>query len=213
MSSEDINSRANASSEEPEQPITSQQENNNKDANLAKPQTQVNQMNNLQRMRQRKLQTYNWPQEKKLLKLANYSACHAEKCKSTGWKNTQSITKSPKREIQQPIIHFFDPCKIYTHSLENHIKHLPFQSNKEINRLLGMAIDADNIFAYMHKEVDPDTKKVYIYLYKLLRNYILSITKPTIKGSLGQPPFEKPNILKAISNFVMYKFSHLPSRE
>ncbi|KYM82155.1 Histone acetyltransferase KAT2A [Atta colombica] len=215
MASEDINSHATVSSEETGQSANSnlQQESNTKDANSAKPQTQVNRTSNLQRIHQRKQQTYNWPQEKKLLKLANYSACQVEECKCTGWKNAQPIIKSPKGEIQQPVINFFDPCKMCTHPLENHIKHLPVQSDEEINRLLGMAIDADNIFACTHREVDPDTKKVYIYLYKLLRNCILSMTKPTVEGPLGQPPFERPNIAKAVMNFVLYKFSHLPSRE
>ncbi|KAL0112065.1 hypothetical protein PUN28_013352 [Cardiocondyla obscurior] len=77
-----------------------------------------------------------------------------------------------------------------------------------------MAIDADNIFACTHREPDPDTKKVYIYLFKLLRNCILSMTKPIVEESpLGKPPFERPNIAKAITNFVLYKFHHLSSRE
>ncbi|XP_018300962.1 histone acetyltransferase KAT2A [Mycetomoellerius zeteki] len=211
MASEDVNSHTilNAS-EETGQSVTSiSQESNNKDANSSKPQTQVNPTSNLQRIHQRKQQTYNWPQEKKLLKLANYSACQTQDCKCTGWKNAQPIIKSPKGEIQQPLISFSDPCKMCIHPLENHIKHLPVQSDDEINRLLGMAIDADNILTCTHREIDPDTKKVYFYLYKLLRNCILSMTKPAIEGPLGQPPFERPNMAKAVMNFVLYKFSHL----
>jgi len=215
MASEGINSHTIlTSSEETGQSVISMpQENNNKNAISSKPQTQVNPISNLQRIRQRKQQTYNWPQEKKLLKLANYSACQMEECKCTGWKNPQPIIKSPKGEIQQSVINFSDPCKICTHLLENHIKHLPVQSDEEINKLLGMAIDADNILACTQRERDPDTKKVYFYLYKLLRNCIWSMTKPAVEGPLGQPPFERPNIAKAVMNFVLYKFSHLPPGE
>ena len=170
MASEDVNSHTILNvSEETAQSVTSiSQESNNKNVNSSKPQTQGNPMSNLQRIQQRKQQTYNWPQEKKLLKLANYSACQTQDCKCTGWKNAQSIIKSPKGEIQQPLISFSDSCKMCIHPLENHIKHLSVQSDDEINRLLRMAIDADNILTCSHREIDPDTKKVYFYLYKLL---------------------------------------------
>ncbi|XP_039313828.1 histone acetyltransferase KAT2A isoform X2 [Solenopsis invicta] len=215
MASEDVNSHTIlASSEEAGQPVTStSQESINKDANPTKLQTQVNPTSNQQRIQLRKQQTYNWPQEKKLLKLANYSACQVEECKCTGWKSMQPLIRSPKGEIQTPVINFSDPCKICTHLLESHIKHLPIQSDKEINRLLGMAIDADNILTCTHRETDPDTKKVYFYLYKLLRNCILSISKPAIDGPLGLPPFERPCIAKAIVNFITFKFSHLSPAE
>ena len=30
---------------------------------------------------------------------------------------------------------------------------------------------------------------------------------------LGAPPFEKPSIAKGVTNFVLYKFSHLPQKD
>lgn len=39
------------------------------------------------------------------------------------------------------------------------------------------------------------------------------MSKPHIEGPLGQPPFEKPSIAKAITNFVLYKFNQLAHRE
>ncbi|XP_012525260.1 histone acetyltransferase KAT2A [Monomorium pharaonis] len=215
MASQDVNSRTiPGSSEEIKQPVSStSQESNNKDANSTKLQSQVNPTSNQQRIQLRKQQMYNWPQEKKLLKLANYSACQVEECKCMSWKSMQSIVRSPKGEIQPPLINFSDPCKTCNHLLESHIKHLPVQSDKEINRLLGMAIDADNILTCTHRETDPDTKKVYFYLYKLLRNCILSMSKPAVEGPLGQPPFEKPSIAKAVMNFITFKFSRLSPGE
>lgn len=187
---------------------------NNTESNSPRPQDQASRQNNLQRIQQRKQQVFNWPQLKKLLKLANYSACQIEDCKCNGWKNSQPLNKSPKNETQQtPFNDFYDPCRNCTHTLESHISHLPTHSDEEMNKLLGMVIDVDNIFMGMHREEDPDTKKVYYYLFKLLRKCLASMTKPTIEGPLGQPPFERPSIAKAVTNFVLYKFGHLSQRE
>lgn len=216
MSTEEINrSTTVVSAEDAGQSVTSTSQNagNSTGSNSPRPTDQASRQNNLQRIQQRKQQVFNWPQLKKLLKLANYSACQVAECKCNGWKNAQPLTKSPKNDMQQPVTNFFDPCRSCTHVLENHITHLPTQSDEEINKLLGMVVDVDNIFMGMHREEDPDTKKVYYYLFKLLRKCILSMTKPTIEGPLGQPPFERPSIAKAITNFVLYKFGHLSQRE
>ncbi|OXB70158.1 UNVERIFIED_CONTAM: hypothetical protein H355_006384 [Colinus virginianus] len=86
-------------------------------------------------------------------------------------------------------------------------------SEEEINRLLGMVVDVENLFMSVHKEEDTDTKQVYFYLFKLLRKCILQMSQPVVEGSLGSPPFEKPNIEQGVLNFVQYKFSHLPPKE
>lgn len=217
MASEDINHHTIiASSEETGQPVTStlQQDGNSRDQNTTTRQHNPgSRQNNLQRIQQRKQQMFNLPRIKKLLKLATYSTCQIEECKCTSWKNVQPFTRPQRSETQQPVINFFDPCKTCNHSLESHITHLTSQPEEEINRLLGMAIDADNIFMSIHREEDIDTKKVYYYLYKLLRKCIISMTKPVVEGPLGQPPFERPSIAKAVMNFVLHKFSHLSPRE
>lgn len=192
---------------------TSQYPGNSRELNVPRPQESSNKQNNLQKIQQRKQQMLNLPQAKKMLKIATYSACKVEDCKCIGWKNPQLLTKSPKTDMQQPVINLVDPCKSCTHVLESHVSHLTNQPDEEINKLLGMVIDADNIFLGLQKEEDHDTKKVYFYLYKLLRKCIQSITKPTIEGPLGQPPFERPSIAKAVMNFVAYKYGHLPQRD
>ena len=63
-----------------------------------------------------------------------------------------------------------------------------------------------------NQEEDSDTKQVYFYLFKLLRKCILQMSKPTVEGPLGNPPFEKPSIAKGVTNFVLYKFNHLPPK-
>ncbi|XP_029155337.1 histone acetyltransferase KAT2A-like [Nylanderia fulva] len=215
MASEDVKSQTTVTSlEETGQSVTSNLQPESKDKTSPKPQNQVNRnQNNLQRIQQRKQQMYNWPQVKKLLKLASYSACQMEECKCIGWRTAQPISKTQKGETQQPVINFFDPCKMCTHTLDSHIKHISVQSDDEINRLLGMVIDADNIFMTLNRERDIDIKKVYFYLYKVLRKCILSLIKPILEGPLGHPPFERPSIREAVMNFVLYKFSHLLPRE
>ncbi|KAH0550003.1 histone acetyltransferase KAT2A [Cotesia glomerata] len=223
MSSEEVNRvTAAVPTEEAGQSVSSTSQNTStatSNVNSPRPPDQVSRSNNLQRIQQRKQHVFNWPQSKKLIKLANYSACQVEECKCNGWKNSLPLVKSPQKDgqpqqqAQQQVPNFSDPCRCCNHTLDNHISHLPKQSDEEINRLLGMVVDVDNIFMGMHREEDPDTKKVYYYLFKLLRKNILAMTKPAVEAPLGQPPFERPSIAKAISNFVLYKFSHLPQHD
>ncbi|XP_013141094.1 PREDICTED: histone acetyltransferase KAT2A [Papilio polytes] len=169
---------------------------------------------NLQRIQQRKQQVYNWPHNKKLLKLAIYSACQTPECSCNGWKApvSQQPTKAMPR-TDQPLANFSDPCRNCNHILEKHVTHLQGIAVSEVNRLLGAVVDVENIFMSMHREDDHDTKRVYYFLFKLLRKCILTRTHPRIEGPLGQPPFERPSIAKAITNFVLYKFNSLAQRE
>lgn len=217
MASEDINHHTTVSTlEEGRQPVIGapqQQENVTKDPNTPKLQTH-NRQTNLMRIQQRKQQMFNWPRVRKLLKLASYSTCQLEECKCLNWKNARTAVDQQKGEVQQqPVINFFDPCKICTHSLENHIKHLASQSDEDLNRLLRIAFDADNIYFNLQSEKDIETRRVYYHLYKALRRSMWSGAKPVIESPLKQPPFETPSIAKAVTNFVLYKFSHLPPRE
>ncbi|CAH0719044.1 unnamed protein product, partial [Brenthis ino] len=168
---------------------------------------------NLQRIQQRKQQVYSWPHIKKLLKLAIYSACQTPECTCNGWKTTQQAGKTNTRTESQPLANFTDPCRNCNHTLEKHVTQLEGLSAAEVNKLLGAVVDVENIFMSMHREDDHDTKRVYYYLFKLLRKCILTRTSPSIEGPLGKPPFERPSIAKAITNFVLYKFNSLPQRE
>ncbi|OWR41628.1 histone acetyltransferase KAT2A like protein [Danaus plexippus plexippus] len=176
--------------------------------------SQASRQSNLQRIQQRKQQVYNWSHNKKLLKLAIYSACQEQDCNCNGWKTpVQQAAKTNARASDQPPANFTDPCRNCNHILESHITQLKGVSVTEVNRLLGAVVDVENIFMSMHREDDHDTKRVYYYLFKLLRNCILTRSQPRIEGPLGQPPFERPSIAKAITNFVLYKFNTLPQRE
>ncbi|NXG88699.1 KAT2A acetyltransferase, partial [Stercorarius parasiticus] len=133
-------------------------------------------------------------------------------CKCNGWKNPNPPT-APRMALQQPVTNLSEPCRSCSHALADHVSHLENVSEEEINRLLGMVVDVENLFMSVHKEEDTDTKQVYFYLFKLLRKCILQMSQPVVEGSLGSPPFEKPNIEQGVLNFVQYKFSHLPPKE
>ncbi|NWU84918.1 KAT2A acetyltransferase, partial [Onychorhynchus coronatus] len=133
-------------------------------------------------------------------------------CKCNGWKNPNPPT-APRMDLQQPVTNLSEPCRSCGHTLADHVSHLENVSEEEINRLLGMVVDVENLFMSVHKEEDTDTKQVYFYLFKLLRKCILQMSQPVVEGSLGSPPFEKPNIEQGVLNFVQYKFSHLPPKE
>ncbi|XP_044266959.1 histone acetyltransferase KAT2A isoform X2 [Tribolium madens] len=158
---------------------------------------------NLQRIQQKKQAVLAFPYNKKLLKLAIYSKCQSENCICTGWKKTDP-------NMQEPT--FTDPCRC-EHPLEMHISHLRNKTEEELNRLLRMVVDIDNMGTAMSREENTETKKVYTYLFHLLRKCILTLDTPVVESSLGQPPFEKPCIHKAITNLLVYKFSHLAQQE
>ena len=75
-----------------------------------------------------------------------------------------------------------------------------------------MVVDVENLFMCVHKETDNDNKQVYFYLFKLLRKSILQMTKPSVEGPLGKPPFETPSIEKvSLLFFVFLSFSEVNS--
>ncbi|CAH3176191.1 unnamed protein product, partial [Porites lobata] len=169
---------------------------------------------NLQRIVQRKAQIKTYPVRKKLEKLGVYSSCKAEEsCKCNGWKNPNPPPTPSRVDLSQPLANLTDPCHSCSHTLGAHISHLHDIPEDELNRLLCMLIDVENLFMCVHKEEDADTKQVYFYLFRLLRKGILQMANVTMEGPLGTPPFEKPSIKKAVLNFVLYKFGHLPQRE
>lgn len=133
----------------------------------------------------------------------------------SGWKNPHPPSNPPRPDNPTPSSSPSDPCRSCQHTLTDHVKHLQGQNvpMEELDRLLSIVVDVENLFMCVHKEEDPDTKQVYFYLFKLLRKSILAMSKPQIDGPLGSPPFEKPSIAKGVTNFVLYKFSHLPAKD
>lgn len=50
---------------------------------------------------------------------------------------------------------------------ETHITHLRSKNEETINWLLGMVVDVDNMYTAMSRQENPETKKVYLYFYKV----------------------------------------------
>ena len=189
---------------------------------MSSPPNSTSEQSNLQRIQEWKAAVKNWPLDKKLRNLAKFSACKGgdSKCECNGWKNSRKralrpTPNPPRSDSLTPSASPSDPCRICNHPLSDHVKHLqgPNVSTVELDRLLSIIVDAGYLFMCVQKEEDIDTKQVYLYLFNLLRQSILQLTEPQIDGPIGAPPFEKPSIAKGVTNFVLYKFSHLPLKD
>ncbi|XP_043650273.1 histone acetyltransferase KAT2A [Drosophila teissieri] len=169
--------------------------------------------NSLQRIQQRKLKVFNLPVPQKLAKLSMYSACQSEGCRCTGWKTPQ---ENRHRDVESSYCpEFNEECRNAScrHSLRSHIAHLDNISSSSMDELLGAIIDMENLFMSMQRVEDEDTKKVYLYLFRLLRQCVLTRQQAVIRGPLGDPPFEAPCITKAVLSLVFYKYNHLNTPE
>jgi histone acetyltransferase len=159
---------------------------------------------------QRKQDMREWPIDKKLGKLAIYSSCQEDaNCKCNGWKNPNPMRLDEATPTSTPS----DLCRTCSHRLSSHVSHLQAIKEEELDRLLAIVVDVETLFTCVHKEEDGDTKRVYLYLFKLLRRCILQLSKPSVECPLGNPPYEKPSIAKGVTNFVLFKFNHLSPKE
>ncbi|OQR76548.1 Histone acetyltransferase KAT2B-like [Tropilaelaps mercedesae] len=170
---------------------------------------------NIQRIAQKKAQVRAWPREKKLEKLALYSTCSEKDCSCNGYKSPhQPVSQAGQNAPQGASTSLGDPCRSCEHPMAQHVTQLSTVDSAEIDRMLCTVVDVENMFMCVHKEEDADTKQVYLYLFKLLRNSVLQRSRPIVQEvSLGTPPFESPSIAKAVHNLTAYKFSHLSQKE
>lgn len=176
-----------------------------------KPET--TRQNSIERILQRKKRVYLLPRNQKMAKLSMFSACQTPKCRCTGWKTP---TENRHKDVEVNYCpDFTEECRNANcgHPLEQHVSHLYEITDDEINVLLSAIVDVENLYMSIMRENDKDTKKVYCYLFRLLRQCILTRTEPVIRGPLGEPPFEHPSISKAVTNFVLHKYSHLSQTE
>lgn len=110
---------------------------------------------------------YKLPKQQKMAKLAMYSACQSTDCRCTGWKTPEENRHKDVESNYCP--KFSDECRNVNckHSLDDHISHLGYITDEQINELLGAIVDVENLFMSMHREQDEDTKKVYYYLFRV----------------------------------------------
>jgi histone acetyltransferase len=148
--------------------------------------------------------------------LSVYAGCRStnqtDPCKCPGFKSP--IEKNANDAINSttaaPLLTKTTKCKHCTHELVAHLTHLETLPDIEVNRLMSLVVDVENLYMCVHLEEDNDTKQVYFYLYKLLRKSIYAMSRPTIDGPLGSPPFEKPTIAKvSVSHSTQEQHSEL----
>lgn len=164
------------------------------------------------KIRRRKQVMCSWPMQKKLLKLSVYLKCQEENCKCVGWKTSSVVSKASKVDVPLSISNgnnFSDPCHSCSHTISKHVSHLMDVPEEEVNKLLCIVADMENIYMSMHREEEHCIKTVHYYLFKELKKCVLSLQKPVFESPFGQPPFEKPSIAKAVSNFLIHKLSHV----
>ena len=100
-----------------------------------------------------------------------------------------------------------------THTYEDHVLNYTQTTDVELNRLLDLMVESDILNTSSGIEDHEGTKFVYQYLSKFLRNSISTMTLPTMDLKLGSPPFERPTIQQAITNFASHYFSHKDEEE
>lgn len=99
------------------------------------------------------------------------------------------------------------------HAFEDHVVNYMQATDVELNRLLDLMVEAEILNTNSGIEDHEGTKVVYQYLSKFLRNSITTMNPPTMDLKLGSPPFEKPTVNQAITNFALHYFSHKNEEE
>jgi histone acetyltransferase len=100
-----------------------------------------------------------------------------------------------------------------THSYEDHVVNYLQATDVELNRLLDLMVEAEILNTNSGVENHEGTKVVYQYLSRFLRNSITTMTVPSMDLKLGSPPFERPTINQAITNFALHFFSQKNEEE
>lgn len=97
-------------------------------------------------------------------------------------------------------------CRSCQHGYSAHISHLVNKNDSDLDQLLDIVVDIENLFGCVQSEEDADTKQIYYFLFRLLKNSVLQLQyPPSIDSPLGSPPFESPSIGRALSNFAVMK--------
>ncbi|XP_050439018.1 histone acetyltransferase KAT2A [Adelges cooleyi] len=147
------------------------------------------------------------PRIEKLIKVSKKSCCQTTGCTCNGWQQS--------KRLSHPIMNSLCNKPSCNHPLSEHTKHLISIDDHQLNRLLGFVFDLDNIAITVDRESKkPDNERnfvleeVYNAIYHELRKHVYPDAVISMEKLFGPPPFETPNIVKALMNFNMYKFGH-----
>lgn len=186
------------------------------------------QKHQLQWIHQLKQEPKNLERWAKIELLAQFSECKIDQCKCEGWlrksandnggddrlPSTHLISTSNASSITKPTP-ASETCSRgdCQHAYEDHIVNYMQATDVELNRLLDIMVEAEILQTNSGIEDHHGTKVMYQYLSKYLRNSITTMTPPTMDLKIGSPPFEKPTIHRAITNFALHNFSHKDEEE
>jgi histone acetyltransferase len=142
-------------------------EQNKNEATESTTNPSLSRQNSIEKINLRKQRVYALPKSQKMARLGMYSACQIKDCRCNGWKIPQ---ENRHREIDASYCpKFTDECRHSEckHSLEMHVSHLGDITDDQINELLGATVDVENLYTSMYRDHDPETKKVYWYLFRV----------------------------------------------
>ncbi|CAG0921243.1 unnamed protein product, partial [Notodromas monacha] len=141
------------------------------------------------------------PRPYKLECLATYTNCkYNVTCACDGW-----------REISRNS----ENCRRCLHPKRAHYEHLSSLTDARLQQLLELYYDAETIFISLTKENDVETRKIFRYLYQILKKAVneKSNAQLDVLKVLGQPPFEKPTFNALVQQFYNTKCIHFPAPE
>ena len=144
----------------------------------------------------------------------NYSLLNRTSALTNNHHNTFSSTHQASSNVtSQTLSHETCSREDCNHSFDDHVINYLQATDVELNRLLDLMVESDILNTSSGIEDHEGTKVVYQYLSKFLRNSITTMTLPTMDMKLGSPPFERPTIHQAITNFASHYFSHKDEEE
>lgn len=198
------------------------------------------QKHQLQWIHQLKQEPKNLERWAKIELLSQFSECKLDQCKCEGWlrkpnattttttassinnassnnnagRSSAFINSSNANSITRPTPPD-EPCSRTdcNHAFEDHVVNYIQATDVELNRLLDIMVEAEILNTNSGIEDHEGTRVVYQYLSKFLRNSITTMTPPTMDIKLGSPPFERPTIHQALTNFALHNFSHKNEEE
>ena len=153
----------------------------------------------------------------KLKVIAKYSRCKRECYHRCASFKSSSIVESQLSEVQNlyvDISSLTETCKLCHHSLGDHLLQFKDYTVSDIDKILEMVVGNENIKLMVQKS-ENHVKLLYAALNRLLLKTIeQNGTDPELpKEKIGYPYPQGLSISKGVTNFVLYKYSHLPPKE
>jgi len=153
----------------------------------------------------------------KLKVIAKHSRCKRECYHRCASFKSSSVVDSQNSEIDNAYVDISsltETCKLCHHSLGDHLMQFKDYKVPDIDKVLEMVVGNENIKLMVQKS-ENHVKLLYAALSRLLLKTIeQNGTDPELpKEKIGHPYPQGLSISKGVTNFVLYKYSHLPPKE